>query len=141
MRGQVSDPVGGLADLNEHRLRFIGNANDRIREDYLRSLRYFRFYAWFGDPDVGPDDNALAAISANLPGIDTVSKERVGSEARKLLSAPDPFSAISIMAQTGALSQILPGAESKTIGPLVHIETENGIEPNWVRRLAAIGGN
>ncbi len=89
-RGQISDPVGGQADLAAAHVQFIGKAEERIREDYLRSLRFFRFYALFGDEAQGPDPEALAAISANLPGLDTISKERVGVELLKMLSAPAP---------------------------------------------------
>ena len=137
--GRVFDPVGGAADLQDRRLRFIGVAKDRIREDYLRSLRYFRFYAWFGDPDRGPDPDALAAISANLVGLDTVSKERIGAEVLKMLSAPDPAPAVAIMAQTGALARILPGADPVAMGPLVMLEGD--WTPNPIRRLAALISN
>ena len=88
--GKVTDPVGGVADLAAHRIRFIGKAADRIREDHLRSLRYFRFYARFGDPMEGPDPDALNGISSNLPGLDTVSAERIGQEMLKLLAVEDP---------------------------------------------------
>lgn len=134
--GHVTDPVDGLSDLEAQFLRFIGDAEDRIKEDYLRSLRYFRFFAWYGSPDPGPDPEALAAISANLTGIDTVSKERVGSEMRKLLSAPDPTQAVSMMESTGVLHRLLPGADTKALGPLVHLEGARA--PNMPRRLAAI---
>lgn len=134
--GHIFDPVGGLADLELRKLRFIGDPEERIQEDYLRSLRYFRFYAWYGRSDVGPDPDALAAISANLAGIDTVSKERIGSEVLKLLAAPDPAPATAIMASTGVLGQILPGSDAKPLGPLVHLE--GGMPADPVRRLAVI---
>lgn len=88
--GTVLDPLGGLPDLRARRVRFIGDAGDRIREDYLRSLRYFRFHALYGCDELGFDPEALAAIAGNLDGLATLSRERVGAELLKLLSAPDP---------------------------------------------------
>ena len=134
--GLVRDPVGGVADLRSKHIRFIGDAESRIREDYLRSLRYFRFYARFGDPSQGPDEAALAAIASNLAGLDTVSKERVGSEVVKLLAIPDVAPALATMAVSGVLAQIIPGADVRSIGPLIHLEA--GLPPNPFRRLAAL---
>jgi poly(A) polymerase len=87
--GRVIDPLGGLSDLLARRVRFIGAAEDRIREDYLRILRFFRFHAWYGDPDGGLDPDGLAACAALSDGIARLSRERVGAEMRKLLSARD----------------------------------------------------
>ena len=109
--GVVHDPVVGLPDLEARRVRFIEDADQRIREDYLRSLRYFRFCAWYGDPTDGFDADALDAIARNLDGLATLSRERVGSEVLKLLAAPDPAPAIAIMRATGVLGQVLPGAD------------------------------
>ena len=134
--GDVFDPVGGLEDLLARRLKFIGSAQERIQEDFLRSLRYFRFYAWYGRNEVGPDQDALNAISSNLHGIDTVSKERIGSETLKLLSAPDPAPAVGLMAASGVLGKILPGSDATALGPLVHLEA--GLHPDPIRRLASI---
>lgn len=95
--GEIVDPLDGVEDLQERRIRFIGTAENRIREDYLRSLRYFRFYAWYGDHALGFDPDALAAIAANLEGLATLSKERVGAEMLKLLAAPDPVPSAAAM--------------------------------------------
>ena len=139
--GVVHDPMGGYDDLMARRIRFIGDAGHRIREDYLRSLRFFRFYAWYGDPDHGPDPDALAAISANLDGLETVSRERVGAEIKKLLTAPDPARATAAMAQTGVLSLILPGADAYCLALLVHFEGQVGAGPAPIRRLTVLGGS
>ena len=136
--GEVVDPLGGLTDAKARRLRFIENAAERIAEDALRILRYFRFYAWYCDPLQGPNMEAIAAISANIDRLDALSAERIGAEMRKLLSAPDPSAALALMAQTGVLAQVLPGANPRFIGPL--IELENGQPLRWLRRLAALGG-
>ncbi len=138
--GVVHDPVGGLADIAARRVRFIEDAVQRIREDYLRSLRFFRFCAWYGDPESGMDSEALDAIARNLAGLETLSRERVGSELLRLLEAPDPSPAVASMRATGVLGTILPGAEDRALGPLVELERGFGLEPNAVRRLAVLGG-
>ena len=139
--GRVIDPLGGLGDLQARRIRFIEDPVERIREDYLRTLRFFRFHAWYGDPDGGLDPDGLAAISTHLDGLDRLSRERVGAEMKKLLSAPDPATAVAAMRATGVLSHILPGADDTALAPLIHLETEHGIAPDAIRRLAALGGD
>ncbi len=136
--GEIIDPLGGLEDAKARRLRFIENAFERIAEDGLRILRYFRFYAQYCNPLDGPDMEAIAAISGSIGGLDGLSAERVGAEMRKLLSAPDPAPALALMAQTGVLARVLPGADSRFIAPLVTLESGQPIR--WLRRLAALGG-
>lgn len=136
--GEVVDPLDGLPDLMARRVRFIGTAENRIREDYLRSLRYFRFHAWYGNPDLGFDPDALSAIAGNLDGIPSLSRERVGQELVKLLAAPDPAPAVAVMRQIGLLSVILPGSDDRALAPLIHLEA--GMPPEPMRRLAALGG-
>jgi poly(A) polymerase len=136
--GQVIDPLGGLPDLLARRLIFVGDARARIREDYLRILRFFRFHAWYGDPSQGLDAEGLAACAELADGIDLLSRERVGSEIKKLLSAPDPAPAVAAMARSGVLSRAIPGADDRALAPLVHLEA--GRSPDWRRRLAALGG-
>ncbi|MXU64930.1 CCA tRNA nucleotidyltransferase [Oceanomicrobium pacificus] len=137
--GTLFDPLGGLEDLQERRVRFIGQPEDRIAEDYLRILRFFRFHAWFGDPDAGLDPEGLAACAALADGIDSLSRERVGAEMRKLLAAPDPAPAVAAMAATGILARLLPGADPDLLAPLVHLEPQVPTAPRWLRRLAALG--
>jgi len=136
--GKVLDPLDGLDDLTNGRVRFIENAEQRIREDYLRSLRFFRFHAWYGDASGGLDREALAAISGNLVGLSRLSKERIGSEFKKLLQAPDPAPAVAAMEATGVLTRIIPGATSRYLAPLVHLEDADLHDA--IRRLAALGG-
>ena len=138
--GTVVDPLGGLADLTARRVRFIGEARDRIAEDYLRILRFFRFHAWYGDPAGGLESEGLAACAELADGLARLSAERVGAEMRKLLAAPDPAPAVAAMAQAGVLARVLPGAEARALPVLVHLETEVGVAPDWVRRLAVLGG-
>ncbi|MBV1863722.1 MAG: CCA tRNA nucleotidyltransferase [Rhodobacteraceae bacterium] len=138
--GVIADPLNGLPDLLARRVRFIESAEQRIAEDYLRILRFFRFHAWYGDPAAGLDTDGLAACATSVSGIETLSKERIGAEMRKLLAAPDPAPALSAMGQTGALMRVLPGANPETLAPLIHLELAAGIAPCWQRRLAALGG-
>ncbi|MFW2542863.1 CCA tRNA nucleotidyltransferase [Primorskyibacter sp. 2E107] len=137
--GQVFDPLGGLDDLNARRFRFIEDAGTRIREDYLRILRYFRFSAWYGAPEAAFDAETLAAIAGALDGLERLSRERVGSELCKLFAAPDPVMAVSVMAQTGVLGRVMPGATPRALGPLLLQEDILGLAPDSLRRMAACG--
>ena len=137
--GTVIDPLGGLPDLTAGRVRFINRAEDRIREDYLRILRFFRFHAWYGQD--GIDADGLAACAALADGLDQLARERVGWEFRKLLSAGDPAPAVASMAASGILMRCLPGAEAAGLAPLVHTEQTHGLPPDWITRLQVLGGD
>ena len=136
--GEVIDPLGGLPDLRARRLRFVGEPAQRIREDYLRILRFFRFSATYGDPALGMDAEGLAACAELADGIDGLSRERIGAEMRKLLSARDPAPALASMAASGVLRHVLSGADPRYVAPLVHLEA--GAPPHWRRRLVVLGG-
>lgn len=141
LEGRVTDPLDGLPDLLERRVRFIEDADQRIKEDYLRTLRFFRFSAWYADPAEGFDAGALASIAANTAGLETLSSERVGQEITKLLRAPDPAPAVATMRQIGVLSVILPGTDDRWLAPLIHLEAALGVTPDWRARLAVLGGD
>jgi poly(A) polymerase len=130
--GRLYDPVGGgVADALAGRIVFVGEAETRIREDYLRILRFFRFYAWYGAGE--PDAEALRACAALKAGVATLSAERVSSELLKLLAAPDPRPAVRLMAETGVLAMVLPWAlETARFEALV------GIDSDAVLRLSAL---
>lgn len=137
--GSVIDLVGGLADLESRRLRFIGDPEARIREDYLRILRFFRFFAWYGDGR--PDAEGLKACARLKEGLDRLSAERVWAELKKLLMAPDPSRALLWMRQAGVLTRILPESEKwgiDAIHALVKTERDLGWPPDPLLRLAAI---
>ncbi|MCV6596149.1 MAG: CCA tRNA nucleotidyltransferase [Mangrovicoccus sp.] len=138
--GQVLDPLGGMADLRARHLRFIGDPDQRIAEDYLRILRFFRFTAWYGDPGLGIDAEGLAACAAGTDGLAHVSAERLGHEMRRLAAAPDPVPALAAMQASGVLGAVLPGAEAQALGPLVDLEETYGLAPQALRRLALLGG-
>lgn len=133
--GKVIDPVGGLDDLHARRLRFVGDAEARIREDYLRMLRFYRFHAWYGRQ---ADPAALDACAALAPGLSGISKERIGAETAKLLAAPDPSEALALMSDAGILQMILPGADHSAMPSLITIESQTGSDPDWQRRLALL---
>lgn len=131
--GEVYDYFGGVADLRAGRVRFVGDAAPRIREDYLRILRFFRFHARFG---VGaPDPAAIAAIETHLDGLARLSVERVWSELSRILAVPDPTGAVALMARTGVLAAILPeGTDPARLAALM----QSGAPPDPILRLAAL---
>jgi poly(A) polymerase len=131
--GQVFDYFGGIADLRAGLVRFVGDPATRIAEDYLRILRYFRFFARYSG---GPADTAaLVAIRDGVRGIANLSVERVWSELYRILSAPDPRSAIALMADVGVLAAVLPeGADPARLAHLVAV----GAPVDPLLRLAAL---
>ncbi|PLP56017.1 CCA tRNA nucleotidyltransferase [Mesorhizobium loti] len=137
--GSVVDLVGGIADIEARQLRFIGDAEKRIREDYLRILRFFRFFAWYGAGR--PDAEGLKACARLKEGLDLLSAERVWTELKKLLSAPDPSRALLWMRQAGVLSRVLPESEKwgiDAVHGLVAAERDLGWPAQALLRLAAI---
>jgi poly(A) polymerase len=136
--GTVIDPLHGLADLQARRVRFVGDPEIRIREDYLRILRCFRIHAAYGDPAEGLDPEGLAACASLAEGLDGISRERITGELRKLLSARDPAPAVAAMAQSGVLARILPGADPRLLAPLIHLDAAEPLR--WLRRLSVLGG-
>ena len=138
--GCIVDPLGGLDDLLARHVRFIEDAHERIAEDYLRILRFFRFHAWYGDPEEGLDAEGLAACAAATDGMALLSRERVGAEFQKLLTAPDPRQSLRSMGETGVLRAALPGAHSGTVEKLIGLELRHDSTPDWVRRLVALDG-
>ena len=115
--GSLFDPTGGIEDIAARRVRFVGEARARIREDYLRALRLFRFHAWYGAGAI--DDEALDAAIAEKAGLKTLSGERVQKEIFRTLEAPDPIPVLEIMQSAGILAEILPPgleiARTKTV--------------------------
>lgn len=137
--GNIVDPVGGVPDALAGRVVFIDDATARIREDYLRVLRFFRFWSFYADQREGFDADSLAAIAETLDGLDSLSAERVGHELLKLLSAPDPSIAISTMDKVGVLARLLPVQSTEVLVRLVHLEESTSTDPDPIRRLASLG--
>ena len=134
--GAIDDYFGGRADLAARRVRFIGDARARIREDYLRILRYFRFQARFGSTPA--DAEAEAACAELAPGLKGLSRERVAWELIHLLSHPDPAPGVLRMAGLGVLAQVLPEADANALPPLIATEQREHVPPDPLRRLAAM---
>jgi len=134
--GTLYDPTGGLGDLKAGRVRFVGDAAQRIEEDVLRILRFFRFHAHYGKGDI--DGDGLAACAAQAGKLPTLSAERVSAELMKLLAAQAPAPTLRLMAETGVLAEILPEAgQIDRLERLSSIEEEHG-PADPVRRLAAL---
>jgi poly(A) polymerase len=130
--GRLFDYVsGGVEDALAARIVFVGEPETRIREDYLRVLRFFRFFAWYAHGE--PDAPGLAACAALKDGLRTLSAERISAELLKLLAAPDPRPAVRLMAQTGVLAVVLPD-----LAPLDRFEAMVGIDADPVLRLSAL---
>lgn len=108
--GTLFDYFGGLADLQGGRIRFVGDARERISEDYLRLLRFFRFHAFYGQGALDPE--GLAAAEELAPNLDSLSGERVREELLRLLSADEPLTVLEAMAQSGVLTVLLPESRS-----------------------------
>jgi poly(A) polymerase len=134
--GEIFDYFDGLADLADRRVRFIGDARERIREDHLRILRYFRFQARFGSqPADQASENACAELAATLKGL---SRERIGMEFLNLLGLTDPTPTIARMAELGVLAEILPKAEVEGLARLVAEEQRQSAQPDAIRHLAGL---
>jgi poly(A) polymerase len=135
--GLLYDPFGGAADLAAQHVRFVGDAEARIREDVLRLLRFFRFYAHYGAPP--PDAAALAAATRLAPLLPGLSGERIAGETLKLLKAPDPAPVVMLMCDQGVLAHFLPQAHNLgRLARLTAIESTLGLEISAVRRLGAM---
>ena len=131
--GAVHDFFGGRDDLAAGRVRFVGDARARLAEDYLRALRFFRFWARYGRG--APDETAVAAIRDAVPGLAKLSVERVWMEIKRLLEAPDPTKALILMEETGVLGATLPhGMDTTAIATLNDI----GAPADILLRFAAI---
>ena len=141
IEGDIFDPLTGLDDLNQNRVRFVGSAKDRIEEDLLRLLRFFRFHATFGGNKIDPD--AIKACRYLAPRLIELSRERVQSELFKILVAPNPADTLALMDNELILKHILPEATNfGRLRTLVWIETKfsdnDCIKPDKLRRLAAV---
>ncbi len=124
--GAVSDPTGGIGDLRTGTVRFVGDPAQRIGEDTLRVLRYFRFHAWYGKPPV--DEASYAACRAAAGDLGNLSAERVAGEALRLLAAPEPLEAVRLMAEAGVLKAVAP--EARDLDSFARLlELEESIDP------------
>jgi poly(A) polymerase len=137
--GEIFDYFGGLDDLEDRHIRFIGDPLKRIAEDHLRILRFFRFHARFGRGE--PDAAALAACTARANDLMTLSRERVADELIKLLGMDDPLATVAIMIERGILKPVLPEIGRDGLSELERLiagELAAGMKPDAFRRLAAL---
>ncbi|WP_245409740.1 CCA tRNA nucleotidyltransferase [Pararhizobium haloflavum] len=138
-QGKVIDLVDGLNDIETKTIRFIGDADLRNSEDYLRILRFFRFFAWYGEGR--PDADGLRSAARLKAGLEKLSAERVWMELKKLLSAEDPSRSLLWMRQTGVLTAVLPETEKwgiDAIAPLIHAEEVFGWDADPLLRIMAM---
>lgn len=137
MSGAVFDTVGGIADLQARRVRFIGDPAKRIAEDYLRILRLFRFHAWYGKGEI--DGEGLRACAEARGEIKTLSGERIQKEMLKLFGADDPVPVMRSMAASGVLGEVLPGQHRfERFASLVEDDSEGFFVPDALLRLGAL---
>lgn len=135
---EISDYFGGMDDLAARRVRFIGDARERIREDHLRILRYFRFQARFGAELDREAEEACAELAPTLKGL---SRERIAAELAALLALPDPYATVARMRHLGVLQVVLPEASPQQVellGQVVAAERQQGFAPEPMRRMAAL---
>jgi len=132
---EITDYFGGLDDLAARRVRFIGDARERIREDHLRILRYYRFQARFGSVLDEEGEEACAELAPTLKGL---SRERVAMELLNLLGLPDPGETVARMAANEVLAIVLPEADPTALTALIACEQAQGTAPDALRRLAAL---
>ena len=138
LSGEIFDDFGGLDDLAARRVRFIGDPLQRIAEDHLRILRFFRFHARFGTQ---PDTDALAACAARANDLMALSRERIAAELLKLLVAPRAVETLALMVAHDILAPVLPEIVRSGVDRLARVaeaEAEAGVAPDAVRRLAAL---
>jgi len=137
--GQVFDFTGGLKDIEVRRVRFIGDAATRIREDYLRVLRFFRFHAAYSDGGL-PDAAGLAACIAARDHLSQLSRERVRGELLKLLLAQHAVPTLATMSEAGILVDVLAGVPwLASFSNMAKAEADYDLEPDATRRLGALG--
>ena len=137
--GEIFDPVGGIADLRARRVRFIGDAGQRIDEDHLRILRWFRFLTRFGDGNVDPQ--TLQLIATRAPQLRGLSRERIADELLRLLALPEPIGSVRLMQSHGILVEIASelGPEApEALARLMAQEKLAGLAIDPVRRLIAL---
>jgi poly(A) polymerase len=134
--GELFDPTGGLDDARAGRVIFIGDAHTRIREDYLRILRFFRFNAWYAKGPIDP--HGLSACADLLAGLDQLSVERVWKEVKKLLAAPDPRASWEGMTAIEVRARALPELDNETrLDALVTLEADLMLPIDPMTRVAA----
>ena len=136
--GQIIDPLGNLEDLNKIKLDFIGDPEFRIKEDYLRILRFFRFVAVLDLKDENVASNNLPIIKKHINGISDLSYERVASEIRKILLARSPSFSLKLMNKVDLYKKLFGSYSQSALLKLEKLEKRFNLTPSLVRRLLAL---
>ena len=136
--GKIIDPLNVIADLNNRKIKFINNPQERIFEDNLRILRFFRFYSWFGKTNKSLDSASLRACINFREKLLNLSGDRIGTEMKKLLMAPKPIKSLEIMLAEGILEIIMPKAEIHLLKSLIKYEKEANVSIHWTTRAAVM---
>lgn len=136
--GEVIDPLNGLDDIKKQKIKFIGNPNERIKEDNLRILRFFRFQAIYGNKNLEIDSIALEACHNHKSKLAALSKERITSELRKILSAPNPLEVIIKMNETGVLNELFQKVSIDSLEAYLKTEEKFKININWLGRFLSL---
>ncbi|ABI77577.1 tRNA nucleotidyltransferase/poly(A) polymerase family protein [Hyphomonas neptunium ATCC 15444] len=126
--GSIDDAIAG-------RVIFIGEGDQRLIEDYLRILRFYRFNAWYG---AGIDEDGQGACARQREGLRKIAAERIWKELKRTLAAPDPAPAMAAMEEAGVLEILLPGASAALLPGLAAVEAANGLAPDPMQRLMAL---
>ncbi len=135
--GEIFDHFGGLDDLQARRVRFIGDPLQRIAEDHLRILRFFRFHARYGRGE--PDLAAVEACTARANDLMALSRERIADETVKILGLADPVATVALMVKRGIFAPVLPEiTDASRLAALIEDEASAAIPPDAIRRLAAL---
>ena len=126
---------GSIDDALTGRVIFIGDGDQRLREDYLRILRFFRFNAWYG---AEVDADGLAACTRQKDGLAKIARERIWKELKRLLEAPDPSEAMLAMEESGVLEAVLPDTSAGVLPALISAEQAAGLTPDPMQRLMVL---
>lgn len=137
--GELYDPHNGIQNLKDKKIIFIGNPDERINEDYLRILRFFRFNAFYGNNNLKLSSDSIKACTKNKNKIKKLSSERVQNEFFKILNSPDPYFIVSIMRKIEILDLLFEHkVETKIFKKLLLIEKENSFSKNHILRFASL---
>ena len=137
--GELYDPHNGIQNLKDKKIIFIGNPDERINEDYLRILRFFRFNAFYGNNNLKLSNDSIKACTKNKNKIKKLSSERVQNEFFKILNSSDPYFIVSIMRKIEILDLLFEHkVETKIFKKLLLIEKENSFSKNHILRFASL---
>ena len=136
--GEIIDPLGSLDDLLEKKIKFIGNPSERIEEDNLRILRFFRFLAEFNKGRSDIDQDTMEALYKYNKEVKSLSRERIWMELKRILSVPEPQHIFSIMIEKGILDEVFPPIEIEGLSKVITAEKKYSVSPSHLVRLFSL---